>query len=134
METILNALAPYIAEIIGGLALLMINALRVELKRRTGIQVSDAAARRLSDAFERAAALALQRKLTGPSAVDLMLDYLRTTLPETLAQVAPAEDALRLRAEASMASARAKARGIVPTSTSAVLPGLTDSISHLAQS
>ena len=108
MDTILNTLAPYIAELIGGLALLMINALRIEIKRRTGIQISDAAARRLSDGFERAAALALQRKLTGPSAVDLMVDYLRMTLPDTLAQVASSDQALRVRAEASLAAVRAK--------------------------
>lgn len=107
--TILSFLSPYIAELIGGLALLLVNALRVEMKRRTGIQMSDAAAGRLSDAFERAAGLALQRKLTGGTAVELMLDYLRTTVPGTLAQVAPSPEALRLRAEASLAAARSKA-------------------------
>lgn len=108
MDTILSALSPYLAEIIGGLALLLMNALRGELKRRTGFELSDKAARRLSDGIERAALLAMQRKLTGDAAVALVMDYLRTTLPDTLAQVAPAEDALRLRAEASLAAARAR--------------------------
>lgn len=109
MDTILSALSPYLAELLGGLALLIFSSLRGELKRRTGIELSDKAVRALSDGFERATALALQRQLTGDAAVSLVLDYLRTTLPDSLARVAPTEDALRLRAEASIAAARAKA-------------------------
>ena len=96
-------LAEVLALIIAGLVAQGVAAVR----RWTGVQIGQRHADRLSAAITRAAVLALDRRLTGDAAREMMLEYLRETVPEALAAIAPTPTALDLRAAATLAEVRA---------------------------
>ena len=114
MQDLLTAIwagfVPYLGEFLGLIIpALVYYALRT-LRQWTGLQISQRHADRLSAAIQRGAVLALERQLTGERALDLMLEYLRETVPDALRAVAPTEAALSMRAEATLAEVRAGLR------------------------
>ncbi|SEN18526.1 hypothetical protein SAMN04488103_103312 [Gemmobacter aquatilis] len=70
-----------------------------------GVQADALRADALSQALERAARLALDRKLTGDAALNLMLGYASEALPDAIAALGASEAALRNRAAAELLKA-----------------------------
>lgn len=101
------AILPHLGELLGLIIAALVARAVVVLRQWAGVQISQRHADRLSAAIHRGALLALERQLTGPRARDLMLEYLRETVPDALRAVAPTEAALTLRADATLAEVRA---------------------------
>ncbi|SEN18646.1 hypothetical protein SAMN04488103_103315 [Gemmobacter aquatilis] len=99
-------LQPHLTELIACAIAALVAQAVAALRRWTGIQIDQRHADRLSAAINRAVGLALERQLGRPRARELVVSYLRETVPEALAAVQPSDEALMLRIDASLAEAR----------------------------
>lgn len=115
LNAILAALAPHIPEIAAILAGVIVTGLMLLLRAAAqavrqwgmahGVQADALRADALSQALERAARLALERKLTGDAALNLMVGYVLEALPDTVAALGASGTALRNRAAVELARA-----------------------------
>jgi len=112
LNAILAAIGPHIPEIATLLAGIITTALMLLLRTVSqavrkwgaaqGVQADALRADVLSEAFQRAARLALDRKLTGDAALTVMLAYVKEALPDTIAALGASGTALRNRAAAEL--------------------------------
>lgn len=115
LNAILAALAPHIPEIATILAGVIVTGLMLLLRALSqavrqwgaahGVQADALRAEALSEALERAARLAIERRLDREAALNLMLGYVREALPDAIAALGASGTALRNRAAAELARA-----------------------------
>lgn len=90
-QTILNALAPHLLEILGGLLTLLIGWAAARFSAWSGIQIEARHREALHTALMSGARLALSKGLTGQTAIDVAVGYAQRSVPDAVARLRPAE-------------------------------------------
>ncbi|WP_353429173.1 hypothetical protein [Paracoccus denitrificans] len=94
MQTIINAAAPHLLELIG-LAITAIIGWGVrQASKRWGIEIQASHREALHWALYTAAQLAIKHELTGKAAVDLVLEYARRSVPDAIGNLKPSAEVL----------------------------------------
>ncbi len=102
MQTIINAAAPHLLELIG-LAITAIIGWGVrQASRRWGIEIQASHREALHWALYTAAQLAIKHELTGKAAVDLVLEYARRSVPDAIGSLKPSAEVLTDLARAKL--------------------------------
>lgn len=114
VNAVIAAISPHIPEIATLLAFIVTTVFLVLLRTAAqalshwgaslGVQADAVRSEALTRAFERAARLALDRKLTGDAALNFMIAYAREALPDAIAALDPSGAALRNRAAAELSN------------------------------
>lgn len=123
MQTIINAAAPHLLELIG-LAITAIIGWGVrQASKRWGIEVEAKHREALHWALFTGAQLALERRLTGKAALDLILAYARRSVPDAIINLQPAPEVLTDLAKAKLEQVAAEK---VKEASSAAVDKLAD--------
>ncbi|ABL68496.1 hypothetical protein [Paracoccus denitrificans] len=102
MQTIINAAAPHLLELIG-LAITAIIGWGVrQASKRWGIEIQASHREALHWALYTAAQLAIKHELTGKAAVDLVLEYARRSVPDAIGNLKPSAEVLTDLARAKL--------------------------------
>ncbi|WP_028710595.1 hypothetical protein [Paracoccus pantotrophus] len=102
MQTIINAAAPHLLELIG-LAITAIIGWGVrQASKRWGIEIQASHREALHWALYTAAQLAIKHELTGKAAVDLVLEYARRSVPDAIGNLKPSAEVLTDLAKAKL--------------------------------
>lgn len=106
MQTIIDAAMPHILEIFGVLLTGVITWAANTARQKWGIEIEARHRDALHSALMTGARLAAANKLTGQTAVNMVLDYVAQSVPDALAKLAPDAGVLDDLARAKLGEAQ----------------------------
>ncbi|WP_449044211.1 hypothetical protein [Paracoccus versutus] len=108
MQTIITAAAPHILELLGLVLTGIIGWAAAAARRKWGIDIEASHREAMHWALYTGAQLALERKLTGKAAIDLILGYARRSVPDAIGNLKPSAEVLTDLAKAKLEQAAAE--------------------------
>lgn len=125
MQSIIHAAAPHVLELLGLAITGIIGWAAAAVRRKWGIEIEARHREALHWALNTGAQLALERKLTGRAALDLILGYARRSVPDAIGSLKPSAETLTDLAKAKLEQAAAeKAKDV----TDAAVDKLADAL------
>lgn len=125
MQSILHAAAPHVLELLGLAITAIIGWAAAAVRRKWGVEIEARHREALHWALHTGAQLALERKLTGRAALDLILEYARRSVPDAIGTLKPSAETLTDLAKAKLEQAAAEKVGDV---TDAAVDKLADAL------
>ncbi|AZV00414.1 hypothetical protein pthi1_p49 [Paracoccus phage vB_PthS_Pthi1] len=102
MQSIINAAAPHLLELLGLAITGVIGWAAAAARRKWGIDIEASHREALHWALYTAAQLAIKHELTGKAAVDLVLEYARRSVPDAIGNLKPSAEVLTDLARAKL--------------------------------
>lgn len=102
MQTIISAAVPHILELLGLVLTGIIGWAAAAARRKWGIEIEARHREALQSALLNGARLALRHELTGKAAVDLILNYIRSSVPDAVGNLKPSPEVLSDLAKAKL--------------------------------
>ena len=113
MQSIITAASPHILELLGVLLTGIIGWAAAAARRKWGIEIEARHREALQSALLNGARLALDRQLTGKAAIDLVLTFIRASVPDAIGNLNATPKVLTDLARAKLEQAAAeKARDV----------------------
>ena len=113
MQSIITAASPHILELLGVLLTGIIGWAAAAARRKWGIEIEARYREALHSALMTGAQLAMKHELTGKAAIDLVLRYIKQSVPDAIGNLKPSPDVLTDLARAKLEQAAAeKARDV----------------------
>ncbi|SEN91027.1 hypothetical protein SAMN04489859_102190 [Paracoccus alcaliphilus] len=106
MENIIAASTPYLLEILGLALTGIIGWAATKAREKWGIDIAARHRDALHSALMTGAQLAVSRELTGRAALDLILGYVRSSVPDAIGALKPSAAVLQNLAEAKLKDAQ----------------------------
>ena len=111
MQSIITAASPHILELLGVLLTGIIGWAAAAARRKWGIEIEARYREALHSALMTGAQLAMKNELTGKAAIDLVLRYIKQSVPDAIGSLKPSPDVLTDLAKAKIEQvAQAKAK------------------------
>jgi hypothetical protein len=125
MDSILNTILPYLMEILSLVLTAIIGWAAAAVKKKWGIEIEASQREALHSALLTGSQLAIQHKLTGKAAVDLVLSYIKQSVPGAISGLGATDEVLT-----SMAKAKLDATAAAVPATAVTEPAdvLTDAL------
>jgi hypothetical protein len=101
----IEAILPQLLELLGIVLMFFLTWASARFTRRTGIEIEARYREAMHSALMTGAHLALNRKLTGPAAIDLIVTHVRQSVPDALGKLQPSGSFLERMAEAKLQEA-----------------------------
>lgn len=108
LDTLVAAAAPHLLELIGLSITAIIGWAAAAVRRKWGIEIEARHRDAMHYALYTGAQLALERKLTGKAAIDLILEYVRRSVPDALGNLKPSAETLTDLAKAKLQTVAAE--------------------------
>ncbi|AZV00303.1 hypothetical protein ACFSS8_05835 [Paracoccus kondratievae] len=115
MQSIIHAAAPHVLELLGLVITGIIGWAAAAVRRKWGIEIEARHREALHWALTTAAQLAVKNQLTGKQALDLMLEYVRRSVPDAIGNLRPSAEVLTDLAQAKLEQVVAERSGLSPT-------------------
>lgn len=136
MQTIINAAAPHLLDLLGLVLTGIIGWAATAARQKWGIEIEARHREALQSALLTGARLALTHQLTGKAAIDLVLSYIRASVPDAIGNLKPSAEVLTDLAKAKLEQAAAEkakdvAGGAVDALTAAIEKAARSSLSGL---
>lgn len=109
LETLINAATPSVMDLIGVALTFIIGLAATTARQRWGLEIEEKHRDALHWALYTASQLALERRLTGTAAIDLIKDYVQRSVPDAISYLKPAPQVLTDLAQAKLADAAREA-------------------------
>ena len=111
MQSIITAASPHILELLGVLLTGIIGWAAAAVRKKWGIEIEARYREALHSALLTGAQLAMKNELTGKAAIDLVLRYIKQSVPDAIGSLKPSPDVLTDLAKAKIEQvAQAKAK------------------------
>ena len=111
MQSIITAASPHILDLIGLALTGIIGWAAAAARRKWGIEIEARYREALHSALLTGAQLAMKNELTGKAAIDLVLRYIKQSVPDAIGSLKPSPDVLTDLAKAKIEQvAQAKAK------------------------
>lgn len=111
MQSIITAASPYILELLGVLLTGIIGWAAAAVRKKWGIEIEARHREAMHSALLTGAQLAMKNELTGKAAIDLVLRYIKQSVPDAIGSLKPSPDVLTDLAKAKIEQvAQAKAK------------------------
>lgn len=114
MQQIIASAAPHLLELVSLAITAIIGWAAAAARRKWGIEIEARHREALHWALTTAAQLAVKNQLTGKSAVDLMLEYVRRSVPDAIGSLRPSAEVLTDLAQAKLEQVVADRAGVSP--------------------
>lgn len=125
MQTIISAAVPHILELLGLVLTGIIGWAAAAARRKWGIEIEARHREALQSALMNGARLALRHELTGKAAVDLILNYIRSSVPDAIGNLGASHEVLTDLAKAKLEQvASEKVRGVTDGAVDALTEAL----------
>ena len=125
MQSIITAASPHILELLGVLLTGIIGWAAAAVRKKWGIEIEARYREALHSALLTGAQLAMKNELTGKAAIDLVLRYIKQSVPDAIGSLKPSPDVLTDLAKAKLEQvAQAKAK----EATGAAVDALSDAL------
>ena len=125
MQSIITAASPYILELLGVLLTGIIGWAAAAARRKWGIEIEARYREALHSALMTGAQLAMKHELTGKAAIDLVLRYIKQSVPDAIGNLKPSPDVLTDLAKAKLEQV---AQAKVKEATGAAVDALSDAL------
>uniref|UniRef100_UPI000225FB10 hypothetical protein n=1 Tax=Paracoccus sp. TRP TaxID=412597 RepID=UPI000225FB10 len=102
MQQIIASAAPHLLELVSLAITAIIGWAAAAVRRKWGIEIEARHREALHWALYSGAQLAVKNQLTGKSAVDLMLEYVRRSVPDAIGNLRPSAEVLTDLAQAKL--------------------------------
>lgn len=119
MNEFLTAAQPYALELFGLALTPAILWVSVRVAKKTGLDIQAKHREALHSALMTAARLALAKQLTAVAAVELIMGYVRQSVPDALGKLKPSEDVLKSLATSKLEQAAVEAGKAIGTAIKA---------------
>lgn len=111
MQSIITAASPHILELLGVLLTGIIGWAAAAVRKKWGIEIEARHREAMHSALLTGAQLAMKNELTGKAAIDLVLRYIKQSVPDAIGSLKPSPDVLTDLAKAKIEQvAQAKAK------------------------
>ena len=125
MQSIITAASPHILELLGVLLTGIIGWAAATARRKWGIEIEARYREALHSALMTGAQLAMKHELTGKAAIDLVLRYIKQSVPDAIGNLKPSPDVLTDLAKAKLEQV---AQAKVKEATGAAVDALSDAL------
>ena len=125
MQSIITAASPHILELLGVLLTGIIGWAAAAARRKWGIEIEARYREALHSALMTGAQLAMKHELTGKAAIDLVLRYIKQSVPDAIGNLKPSPDVLTDLAKAKLEQV---AQAKVKEDTGAAVDALTGAL------
>lgn len=125
MQSIITAASPHILELLGVLLTGIIGWAAAAARRKWGIEIEARYREALHSALLTGAQLAMKHELTGKAAIDLVLRYIKQSVPDAIGSLKPSPDVLTDLAKAKLEQV---AQAKVKEATGAAVDALSDAL------
>ena len=125
MQSIITAASPHILELLGVLLTGIIGWAAAAARRKWGIEIEARYREALHSALLTGAQLAMKHELTGKAAIDLVLRYIKQSVPDAIGNLKPSPDVLTDLAKAKLEQV---AQAKVKEATGAAVDALSDAL------
>lgn len=125
MQSIITAASPHILELLGVLLTGIIGWAAAAARRKWGIEIEARYREALHSALMTGAQLAMKNELTGKAAIDLVLRYIKQSVPDAIGSLKPSPDVLTDLAKAKLEQV---AQAKVKEATGAAVDALSDAL------
>lgn len=125
MQSIITAASPHILELLGVLLTGIIGWAAAAARRKWGIEIEARYREALHSALLTGAQLAMKHELTGKAAIDLVLRYIKQSVPDAIGSLKPSPDVLTDLAKAKIEQV---AQAKVKEATGAAVDALTGAL------
>lgn len=125
MQSIITAASPHILELLGVLLTGIIGWAAAAARRKWGIEIEARYREALHSALMTGAQLAMKHELTGKAAIDLVLRYIKQSVPDAIGNLKPSPDVLTDLAKAKLEQV---AQAKVKEATGAAVDALSDAL------
>ncbi|WP_193668097.1 hypothetical protein [Paracoccus kondratievae] len=115
MQQIIASAAPHLLELVSLAITAIIGWAAAAVRRKWGVEIEARHREALHWALTTAAQLAVKNQLTGKSAVDLMLEYVRRSVPDAIGSLRPSAEVLTDLAQAKLEQVVVERSGLSPT-------------------
>ncbi|WP_017999946.1 hypothetical protein [Paracoccus sp. N5] len=102
MQTIINAAMPHVLELLGLVLTGIIGWAAAAARRKWGIEIEAKHREALQSALLNGARLALRHELDGKAAIDLILSYIRQSVPDAIGNLGASHEVLTDLAKAKL--------------------------------
>ena len=125
MQSIITAASPHILDLIGLALTGIIGWAAAAARRKWGIEIEARYREALHSALLTGAQLAMKNELTGKAAIDLVLRYIKQSVPDAIGSLKPSPDVLTDLAKAKLEQV---AQAKVKEATGAAVDALSDAL------
>lgn len=125
MQSIITAASPHILELLGVLLTGIIGWAAAAVRKKWGIEIEARYREALHSALMTGAQLAMKHELTGKAAIDLVLRYIKQSVPDAIGNLKPSPDVLTDLAKAKLEQV---AQAKVKEATGAAVDALSDAL------
>ena len=125
MQSIITAASPHILELLGVLLTGIIGWAAAAVRKKWGIEIEARYREALHSALLTGAQLAMKNELTGKAAIDLVLRYIKQSVPDAIGSLKPSPDVLTDLAKAKLEQV---AQAKVKEATGAAVDALSDAL------
>lgn len=125
MQSIITAASPHILELLGVLLTGIIGWAAAAARRKWGIEIEARHREAMHSALLTGAQLAMKHELTGKAAIDLVLRYIKQSVPDAIGSLKPSPDVLTDLAKAKLEQV---AQAKVKEATGAAVDALSDAL------
>lgn len=125
MQSIITAASPHILELLGVLLTGIIGWAAAAARRKWGIEIEARYREALHSALMTGAQLAMKHELTGKAAINLVLRYIKQSVPDAIGNLKPSPDVLTDLAKAKIEQV---AQAKVKEATGAAVDALNDAL------
>ena len=125
MQSIITAASPHILELLGVLLTGIIGWAAAAARRKWGIEIEARYREALHSALLTGAQLAMKNELTGKAAIDLVLRYIKQSVPDAIGSLKPSPDVLTDLAKSTLEQV---AQAKVKEATGAAVDALSDAL------
>ena len=125
MQSIITAASPHILELLGVLLTGIIGWAAAAVRKKWGIEIEARHREAMHSALLTGAQLALKHELTGKAAVDLILRYIKQSVPDAIGSLNPSTEVLTDLAKAKLEQV---AQAKVKEATGAAVDALSDAL------
>lgn len=115
MQQIIASAAPHLLELVSLAITAIIGWAAAAARRKWGIEIEARHREALHWALYSAAQLAVKNQLTGKQALDLMLEYVRRSVPDAIGNLRPSAEVLTDLAQAKLEQVVVERSGLSPT-------------------
>lgn len=125
MQSIITAASPHILELLGVLLTGIIGWAAAAVRKKWGIEIEARYREALHSALLTGAQLAMKHELTGKAAIDVVLGYIKQSVPDAIGSLKPSPNVLTDLAKAKLEQvAQAKVKEV----TGAAVDALSDAL------
>ena len=125
MQSIITAASPHILELLGVLLTGIIGWAAAAARKKWGIEIEARYREALHSALLTGAQLAMKHELTGKAAIDLVLRYIKQSVPDAIGGLKPTPEVLTDLAKAKLEQV---AQAKVKEATGAAVDALSDAL------